>query len=193
MEASAKRRADEVVGARAQLRGEEPRKASSPLDQSDHPEVGDSPFLGQGEAQQRQSLAGAAQRAAPAGRLGAAAAQRPFPASAQRQGEATSKEPRESVVACERRRKQGLERLPRSRAALAAKARASWAASAGRSSFLAGARRVLRQHFAPKGSDKTCTVTTRLARAEALRARAGERAAARALGLRRAARLPAAD
>ena len=37
-----------------------------------------------------------------------------------------------------------------------------------------GARCALRQCFAPKGSDKICMMTTRLARVELLRARAGE-------------------
>jgi hypothetical protein len=51
-----------------QLYGEKPRKASSPLEQNDHPEMDDSPFLGQDKTQQFQSLIGAMQWAVLIGR-----------------------------------------------------------------------------------------------------------------------------
>ena len=87
---------------------------------------------------------------------------------------------------------EGRRRLKGAARREAPQATTSQATSAGRSSFLARARRALGQRFAPKGSDKTSAATTRLARAEALGARAGERAAARALGFKQAARSPAA-
>jgi hypothetical protein len=52
-----------------QLYGEKPRKASSPLEQNDHLEMDDSPFLGQDETQQFQSLIGAMQWAVSIRRL----------------------------------------------------------------------------------------------------------------------------
>jgi hypothetical protein len=64
MEISAK-----MIGTYVQLYGEKPRKASSPLEQNDHPEMDDSPFLGQDETQQFQSLIGAMQWAVSIGRL----------------------------------------------------------------------------------------------------------------------------
>jgi hypothetical protein len=47
MEISAKRYVDKMIDTYVQLYGEKPRKASSPLEQNDHPEMDDSPFLGQ--------------------------------------------------------------------------------------------------------------------------------------------------
>jgi hypothetical protein len=51
MEISAKRYVDKMIDTYVQLYGEKPRKASSPLEQNDHPEMDDSPFLGQDEMQ----------------------------------------------------------------------------------------------------------------------------------------------
>jgi hypothetical protein len=51
MEISAKRYVDKMIDTYVQLYGEKPRKASSPLEQNDHPELDDSPFLGQDETQ----------------------------------------------------------------------------------------------------------------------------------------------
>jgi hypothetical protein len=45
-----------MIDTYVQLYGEKPRKASSQLEQNDHPEMDDSPFLGQDEMQQFQSL-----------------------------------------------------------------------------------------------------------------------------------------
>jgi hypothetical protein len=56
------------------LSWEKPRKASSPLEQNDHPEMDDSPFLGQYEMQPFQSLIGAIQWAVSIGRLDIATA-----------------------------------------------------------------------------------------------------------------------
>jgi hypothetical protein len=56
MEISAKHYVDKMIDTYVQLYGEKPRKASSPLEQNDHPEMDDSPFLGQDETQQFQSL-----------------------------------------------------------------------------------------------------------------------------------------
>jgi hypothetical protein len=61
MEISAKRYVDKMIDTYVQLYGEKPRKASFPLEQNDHPEMDDSPFLGQDETQQFQSLIGAMQ------------------------------------------------------------------------------------------------------------------------------------
>jgi hypothetical protein len=52
MEISAKRYVDKMIDTYVQLYGEKPRKASSPLEQNDHLEMDDSPFLGQDETQQ---------------------------------------------------------------------------------------------------------------------------------------------
>jgi hypothetical protein len=49
MEISAKRYVDKMIDTYVQLYGEKPRKASSPLEQNDHPEMDDSPFLRQDE------------------------------------------------------------------------------------------------------------------------------------------------
>jgi hypothetical protein len=46
MEISVKRYVDKMIDTYVQLYGEKPRKASSPLEQNDHPEMDDSPFLG---------------------------------------------------------------------------------------------------------------------------------------------------
>jgi hypothetical protein len=69
MEISAKRYVDKMIDTYVQLYGEKPRKASSPLEQNDHPEMDDSPFLRQDEMQQFQSLIGAMQWAVSIGRL----------------------------------------------------------------------------------------------------------------------------
>jgi hypothetical protein len=69
MEISAKRYVDKMIDTYVQLYGEKPRKASSPLEQNDHPEMDDSPFLRQDEMQQFQSLIGAIQWAVSIGRL----------------------------------------------------------------------------------------------------------------------------
>jgi hypothetical protein len=61
MEISVKCYIDKMKGTYVQLYGEKPRKASSPLEQNDHPEMEDSPFLRQDETQQFQSLIGAMQ------------------------------------------------------------------------------------------------------------------------------------
>jgi hypothetical protein len=74
MEISAKRYIDKMIDTYVQLYGEKPRKASSPLEQNDHPEMDDSPFLGQDEMQQFQSLTGAMQWAVSIGRLDIATA-----------------------------------------------------------------------------------------------------------------------
>jgi hypothetical protein len=50
-----------MIDTYVQLYGEKPRKASSPLEQNDHPEMDDAPFLGHNETQQFQSLIGAMQ------------------------------------------------------------------------------------------------------------------------------------
>jgi hypothetical protein len=69
MEISAKRYVDKMIDTYVQLYGEKPRKASSPLEQNDHLEMDDSPFLRQDEAQQFQSFIGAMQWAVSTGRL----------------------------------------------------------------------------------------------------------------------------
>jgi hypothetical protein len=74
MEISAKHYIEKMMYTYVQLYGEKPRKASSPLEQSDHPEMDDSPFLGQDETQQFQSLIGAMQWAVSIGRLDIATA-----------------------------------------------------------------------------------------------------------------------
>jgi hypothetical protein len=51
MEISAKHYVDKMIDTYVQLYGEKPRKASSPLEQNDHLEMDDSPFLGQDETQ----------------------------------------------------------------------------------------------------------------------------------------------
>jgi hypothetical protein len=61
MEISAKCYVDKMIDTYVQLCGEKPRKASSPLEQNDHPEMDYSPFLRQDETQQFQSLIGAMQ------------------------------------------------------------------------------------------------------------------------------------
>jgi enolase len=71
---SAKRYIDKMIGTYVQLYEEKPRKALSPLEQNDHPEIDDSPFLGQDETQQFQSLNGAMQWAVSIGRLDIATA-----------------------------------------------------------------------------------------------------------------------
>jgi hypothetical protein len=63
-----------MIDTYVQLYGEKPRKVSSPLEQNDHPEMDDSPFLGQDETQQFQSLIGAMQWAVSIGRLDIATA-----------------------------------------------------------------------------------------------------------------------
>jgi hypothetical protein len=71
MEISAKHYVDKMIDTYIQLYGEKPRKASSPLEQNDHPEIYDSRFLGQDKTQQFQSapLIGAMQWAVSIGRL----------------------------------------------------------------------------------------------------------------------------
>jgi hypothetical protein len=69
MEISAKCYVDKMIDTYVQLYGEKPRKALCPLEQNDHPEMDDSPFLGQDETQQFQSLIGAMQWAVSIGRL----------------------------------------------------------------------------------------------------------------------------
>jgi hypothetical protein len=58
-----------MINTYVQLYGEKPRKALSPLEQNDHPEMDDSPFLRQDKMQQFQSLIGAMQWAVSIGRL----------------------------------------------------------------------------------------------------------------------------
>jgi hypothetical protein len=65
---------DKMIDTYVQLYGEKPKKASSPLEQNDHPEMDDSPFLRQDETQQFQSLIGAMQWAVSIGRLDIATA-----------------------------------------------------------------------------------------------------------------------
>jgi hypothetical protein len=65
---------EKMIDTYVQLHGDKPRKASSPLEQNDHPEMDDSPFLGQDETQQFQSLIGAMQWAVSIGRLDIATA-----------------------------------------------------------------------------------------------------------------------
>jgi hypothetical protein len=74
MEISVKFYVDKMIDTYVQLYGEKPRKALSPLEQNDHPEMDDSPFLGQDEMQQFQSLIGAMQWAVSMGRLDIATA-----------------------------------------------------------------------------------------------------------------------
>jgi len=74
MEISARRYVDKMIDTYVHLYGEKPRKVSSPLGQNDHPEMDDSPFLGQDETQQYQSLIGAMQWAISTGRLDIATA-----------------------------------------------------------------------------------------------------------------------
>jgi hypothetical protein len=74
MEISAKRYVDKMIDTYVQLYGEKPRKASSSLEQNDHPEMDNSPFLGQDEMQQFQSLIGAMQWEVSIGRLDIATA-----------------------------------------------------------------------------------------------------------------------
>jgi hypothetical protein len=69
MEISAKCYVDKMMETYVQLYGEKLRKASSPLEQNDHPEMDNSPFLRQDETQQFQSLIGAMQWAVSIGRL----------------------------------------------------------------------------------------------------------------------------
>jgi hypothetical protein len=69
MEISAKCYVDKMIDTYVQLYGENPRKASSPLEQNNHPEMDNSPFLRQDETQQIQSLIGAMQWAVSIGRL----------------------------------------------------------------------------------------------------------------------------
>jgi hypothetical protein len=71
---SVKRYVDKMIDTYVQLYGEKPRKASSPLEQNDHLEMDDSPFLGQVQTQQFQSLIGAMQWAVLIGRLDIATA-----------------------------------------------------------------------------------------------------------------------
>jgi hypothetical protein len=74
MEISVKRYVNKMIDTYVQLYGEKPRKALSPLEQNDHPEMDDSPFLGQDETQQFQSLIGAMQWEVSIGRLDIATA-----------------------------------------------------------------------------------------------------------------------
>jgi hypothetical protein len=74
MEISGKHYIDKMIDTYVQLYGEKPRKASSPLEQNDHLEMDDSPFLRQDETQQFQSLIGAMQWAVSIGRLDIATA-----------------------------------------------------------------------------------------------------------------------
>jgi hypothetical protein len=74
MEISAKCYVDKMMDTYVQLYGEKLRKASSPLEQNDNLEMDDSPFLGQDETQQFQSLIGAMQWAVSIGRLDIATA-----------------------------------------------------------------------------------------------------------------------
>jgi hypothetical protein len=69
MKISAKCYLDKMMDTYFQLSGEKPRKASSPLEQNDYLEMDDSPFLGQDQTQQFQSLIGAMQWAVLIGRL----------------------------------------------------------------------------------------------------------------------------
>jgi hypothetical protein len=69
MEISAKCYVDKMIGTYVQLYGKKPRKASSPLEQNDHLEMDNSPFLGQDKTQQFQSLIGAMQWEVSIGRL----------------------------------------------------------------------------------------------------------------------------
>jgi hypothetical protein len=74
MEISAKCYIDKMMDTYIQLYGEKPRKASSPLEQNDHPEMDDSLFLRQDKTQQFQSFIGAMQWAVSIGRLDIATA-----------------------------------------------------------------------------------------------------------------------
>jgi hypothetical protein len=74
MEISVKCYVDKMIDTYVQLYGEKPRKALSPLEQNDHPEMDDSPFLRQDETQQFQSLIGAMQWAVSIRRLDIATA-----------------------------------------------------------------------------------------------------------------------
>jgi hypothetical protein len=56
MEISVKRYIEKMMDTYVQLYGEKPRKASSPLEQNDHLEMDDAPFLGQDETQQFQDI-----------------------------------------------------------------------------------------------------------------------------------------
>jgi hypothetical protein len=69
MEISVKCYVDKMIDTYVQLYGEKPKKALSPLEQNDHPEMDDSPFFRQDETQQFQSLIGAMQWAVLIGRL----------------------------------------------------------------------------------------------------------------------------
>jgi hypothetical protein len=69
MEISVKCYIDKMMDTYIQLYGEKHRKASSPLEQNDHPEMDDSPFLRQDETQQFQSPIGAMQWAVSIGKL----------------------------------------------------------------------------------------------------------------------------
>jgi hypothetical protein len=91
-----------MINTYVQLYGEKPRKALSPLEQNDHKEMDDSPFLRQDKMQQFQSLIGAMQWAVSIGRLDIVTAVMSLPASVQCQGEAISREPSESMVIYER-------------------------------------------------------------------------------------------
>jgi hypothetical protein len=102
MEISAKRYVDKMIDTYVQRYGDKPRKASSPLEQNDHPEMDDSPFLRQDETRQFQSLIGAMQWAVLIGRLDIVTAVMSLPASVQCQGEAILREPSKSMVIYER-------------------------------------------------------------------------------------------
>jgi hypothetical protein len=54
MEISVKCYIHKMIDTYVQLYGEKPRKASSPLEQNDHPEMDDSDFFGKDETQQFQ-------------------------------------------------------------------------------------------------------------------------------------------
>jgi hypothetical protein len=67
---SARRYIDKMVETYVQLFGSKPStRFTSPLEKNDHPEIDDSPFLGQNEIQQYQSLVGAMQWAVSIGRF----------------------------------------------------------------------------------------------------------------------------
>jgi hypothetical protein len=74
LEISARRYVDKMIDTYVQLYGEKPRQCKTPLEQNDHPEMDDSPFLGPDETQQYQSLVGAMQWAISIGRLDIATA-----------------------------------------------------------------------------------------------------------------------
>jgi hypothetical protein len=74
LEISARRYVDKMIDTYNQMFGEKPRCSKTPLEQNDHPEMDDSPFLGPLETQQYQSLIGAMQWAISIGRIDIATA-----------------------------------------------------------------------------------------------------------------------